>query len=117
MNDLNNEEGYVPGESEVVFVGRLYRNENLAQISSAFDEFRKPYNAVINASPTYTDSLTAFIRMMGFNVNSVSDLNILTEIESNQETIDMPSFPTKGYISKKGQYYIVKVSAWGPENW
>ncbi|MEE3487320.1 MAG: glucosyltransferase domain-containing protein [Bulleidia sp.] len=115
MSDLNHEEGYVPAESKVLFIGRLYRNENLQKLGNTFDEFKTPYSEQHRASATYTDALVDFVKMMGFDVNSIEDPQILSEYERSSEVQSMPSFPQNGYIMQKDGYYIVKVSAWDPD--
>ncbi len=107
-SDLCDVEGYIPGETKVVAIGRLYKNEYLYDIASEYSH----YVAFDKSSVTYTDTLKTMSEILGLPILCEDDMGIIHTYEQEQDVLDMPSFPIKGYIQKKDDIVIIKLSYW-----
>ena len=107
-SDLNHIDGYVPGETEVVIIGRFDTNTNALMYDESY--YKYPYQAFQRASFTYTTTFVSLSRLLGYEINCFKEGGEEYEYYSDlKEVEDMPAFPLNGYIKVIGKVVVVKL--------
>ncbi len=95
--ELSHLDNYIPGETEVVVIGRFCGNPYMTDIDKEY--YKYPYQAFQKTSFTYNNSFRSFCNNIGFPINSVSEGGeIYNEYRNMKEVENMPVFPLKDSI-------------------
>lgn len=105
--DINSIDGYVEGETQVVFMGDFQKSK-VAYISSVGEK----YNGVLTGSSTsaITYDITVnnyFYAILGRDMSIANDD---ANIQENEQYINMPVYPSSGYCKMIDGIVYVKIS-------
>ncbi len=105
--DINNVEGYIEGETEVVFAGDLEPGvSKFVYDSSVGDRYNSEYTVSSRSAITYPETMEAyFYAILGRNTNIVYD----HEVKESEEFKEMPGYPVDGYCKMIGDRVVVKL--------
>lgn len=105
--DINSLEGYVEGETQVVFMGQFSLSK-AAYDSSVASRYEGVLIGTSNSSITYDGTETTFYYgILGRSPNiACNDTTILED----EEYINMPVYPSNGYCRMIGDRVVVKLS-------
>ncbi len=113
MVEMDATEGYLPGKTEVVVIGRLDSDESSITSLYNFDRFKsiRGFNKV---AITYPLSFVTFFKLMGHPINmDWRDKSLTTFYENKPEVKDMPCYPVAGYCRMVDGRMVVKLNAKG----
>lgn len=100
-------EGYIPGETEVLFVGNIQKS-NIYKQREGFYDGGTGMNT--DLPTTYDGPLISYINyVLGYNMNIVALYNV-NDIKENKEIMSMPPFPNKDSIKMIDGVVVVKLS-------
>ena len=105
---MDNTEGYIPGETDVIVVGNLNSNNNIENLNT-FNKY-SVLSGYQKTSITYTQTLGSFFKLLGEPISIVTDSELLeyyTQLDIIQQ---MPSFPQIGYCQMVDNKLIIKLS-------
>ena len=105
--DVNSIDGYVEGETPVVFIG-AFMYSKASYDNSIADRFKGVMLSADSSSITYEDTLINFYegilgRNMRIEIYDKTELN-------NYDVSSMPEYPSKGYSIMNGDRVFVKLS-------
>ena len=105
--DINSVDGYIEGETQVVFMGEFTASK-VAYNSSVATRYYAVLTGACNSSITYAGTGNAFYYgILGRSLNiAYNDTTILED----EEYINMPVYPTNGYCKMIGDRVVVKLS-------
>ena len=105
--DINSIDGYVEGETEVVFMGE-FGNSKAAYISNVGDKYNGILTGASTSAITYDGTAGEFFYAILGRVMSISynDPNI----QENEEYMNMPVYPSTGYCKMIDGKVFVKLS-------
>ena len=109
MVEMDATEGYLPGETEVVVIGRLDSEESRITSRKSIDYF-KVLRGVKKVAITYPLSFERFFRLMGHPINMNRDESIITLYESKPEVKEMPCYPAAGYCRMVDGRMVIKLA-------
>ena len=105
--DVNAVDGYVEGETPVVFIGE-FKDSKAAYRNNIDDRFKDVLLGAESSSITYYDTI---IRFYGGILGRGMLIENCEEEDNNDNKIsDMPEYPSKGYCVLDGDRVIVKMS-------
>ena len=115
LEDIESDENYEMGETEVIFVGALRDNEQLKktlQIKPGLGTLVN--NSGLNGgkvlSITYNGTFNSFAYLLGSELNYLTDTDIISEYTSLEEVINMPAYPKNGYCKFINGRMVIKLS-------
>ena len=109
MTAMNSSEEYLPGETEVVVIGRLDSKENNITSMKNIDRYR-PIEGYKKVSITYPLTFERYFRLMGQPINMNRDESIITLYESKPEVKEMPCYPAAGYCRMVDGRMVIKLA-------
>lgn len=113
IDRIEAEKGYIPGETPVIFIGRLNSNPNLNKTRYGYQHIYGLIGDVGNYAVTYHHD------MMRFYINDYLNyplnwdpLNWDPEFASNEQVIAMKPFPNESCVQMIDGRVVVKLSDW-----
>lgn len=104
--EINNVEGYIPGETSVILIGRMSDNaENLNGM--------KKYDVLAGftkTSITYPQTFASFFRLMGDNIKVELNTEKIKVYSEMERVKSMTSYPQKGYYRMIDDVLVIKFS-------
>jgi len=110
MVEMDATEGYLPGETEVVVIGRLDSKESSITSRKSIDclSALRGYKKV---AITYPLTFKSFFQLMGHPINMNSkDESLTTFYETKKEVKEMPCYPAAGYCRMVDGRMVIKLS-------
>ncbi len=106
LEDVEEEEGYVVGETEVVVIGGIYDKDStvleLTSKYSALGGFKK-------TSVSYRRTFGSMAKLLGSELNLADD-SVREEYQQMEEVQEMPAYPQDGYCRMVDGKLVVKLS-------
>lgn len=104
--DINSIDGYIEGETPVVFIGD-FTSSKAAYRSSVANRYNQVLEGADSSSITYAQTIkTFYYGILGRNINIL--YNDPTAF-ANSESDDMPAYPTEGYCKMIGDTVVIKM--------
>jgi hypothetical protein len=105
--DINNVEGYIDGETKVLFIGE-FADSNLAYHGPMSDQYNKVLRGASGSTITYQGTLEAYFRgIMGTDTIVERKDNMP---EPTEDFLSMPVYPQDGYCRMIDGMVIVKLN-------
>ena len=108
MSSLNNDEEYIPGETEVVLIGSFGSNDNITKINKP--KGIKKVRGYKNIAITYSKTFANFVNLMGYPMNVNLDSEVTSFYQNKDEVKKMPVYPMKGFYKMIDGKMIIKLS-------
>ena len=108
MSSLNEEEEYIPGETEVILIGSLGSNDNITEMNNI--EGIKEFTGYKKMATTYTMTFDSFAKIIGYPINVNLDDEIASTYKAKEEVKIMPAYPMKGFYKMVDGKMIIKLS-------
>ncbi|MCD7882920.1 MAG: glucosyltransferase domain-containing protein [Lachnospiraceae bacterium] len=106
LEDIEEEDGYVPGETEVVVIGGIYDgNSTITELTSQYSAlggFKK-------TSISYARTFNSMAKLLGSKLNIAED-SVIAEYKQMDEVSEMPAYPSNGYCQMIDERLVVKLS-------
>lgn len=106
MERIDTSEGYIPGETEVVFVGWL--SSDLINVNPP--EHTEWMSGMNRSGVTYTQIFDSYFRLLGEEVNVLWDYSDLPDYAEMEEVRAMPAYPKAGCTRVIDDRLIVKLA-------
>lgn len=107
MSSLNEEEEYIPGETEVILIGSLGSNDNITEMNNI--EGIKEFMGYKKMATTYTMTFDSFAKIIGYPINVNLDDEIASTYKAKEEVKTMPAYPMKGFYKMIDGKMIIKL--------
>lgn len=111
LDRLEQQEGYIPGETNVAFVGIGSGMGKLAEYGSVSNLIGMEFNSSIakdTSLPAYNCYRAYFQYVLNYPINLCDD-GIREELGDSEEVAQMPTFPDPGCIRKINNVFVVKM--------
>lgn len=104
--DINSIDGYIEGETPVVFIGD-FTSSKVAYNSSVAERYNQILEGADNSAITYAQTIkTFYYGILGRNINIL--YNDPT-VSVNSDFDDMPAYPTEGYCKMIEDRVVIKM--------
>ncbi|MBQ4260219.1 MAG: hypothetical protein IJB84_08190 [Lachnospiraceae bacterium] len=108
VDRMEQTEGYIPGQTEVVLVGELYQS-SLNRSRNGFDRFNYFTGQMVPFSVTYYKTFEQYFHyILGYPVKMV-DLGIRNQYAGREEVKEMPVFPAADCTMVLDEKLIIKI--------
>lgn len=125
LDRVETTEGYVIGETEVIMIGSLRSNKDLAKTLRLDDQLPKTLQGnlglrnLLNGSDihggkllsiTYNQTFDSFAYLLGSEINAQSDNEIMNRYKAMEEVKNMPAYPAAGCCQMIDGRMVIKFS-------
>ena len=108
MVEMDATEGYLPGETEVVVIGRLDSKESSITSKKSIDYFKKALTGYKKVAITYPQTFERYFHLMGHPINMIHKEAVVSLYENNSTVREMPCYPVAGYCRMVDGRMVVK---------
>ena len=105
LNNIDSCPEYEAGVTEVVLIGTLQKNDELAKLTE-----NRSLSGGNVLSITYNQTFGSFVTILGSKFNWNSDAELMKEYRQKEEIINMPSYPKDGYWKMIDDKMVIKLS-------
>ena len=114
MTTMDATEEYLPGKTEVAFIGRLDSDESGITSEEAINRLSS-IRGFLKIGVTYPVTYEKYFRYMGHPINIIKEEATIKHYEIKPEVMEMPCYPNKGYCRMLDGVMTVKLSPEGSE--
>lgn len=105
LNSIETCTEYEAGETEVILIGELQKNDGFSRFSEKADLTGGEVLSI-----TYNQTFGSFAKLLGYKFNRLSDTVVVEQYKNCQEVLEMPAYPKEGYWQMIDGKLVIKLS-------